>query len=205
MWDALDRRRARPFDIKPAGMLALDVARIEAGLLLIDVDFFSSRKALIDAQKYSPYELGLGRLVSLDKGRVHRPQALRARARARARAGRSSASRSTGPTSNSSTSACGLAPAVGATASRVAVPVYSGGRQVGKATSTTWSPMLKQLIALATIDRPHFADGHDARDRDDGRSGAPPRRRHGRADAVLQSAAEDGDSAGIGDLWQPSG
>ena len=37
-----------PFDIKPAGMLALDVARIEAGLLLIDVDFFSSKKALID-------------------------------------------------------------------------------------------------------------------------------------------------------------
>ena len=46
-----------------------------------------------------------------------------------------------------------------ATASRVAVPVYSGGRQVGKATSTTWSPTLKQLIALATIDRPHHNEG----------------------------------------------
>ena len=34
----------RPFDIKPAGMLALDVARVEAGLLLIDVDFFGSRR-----------------------------------------------------------------------------------------------------------------------------------------------------------------
>ena len=34
----------RPFDIQPAGMLALDVARIEAGLLLIDVDFHSSRR-----------------------------------------------------------------------------------------------------------------------------------------------------------------
>ena len=33
----------------------------------------------------------------------------------------------------------GLAPAVGATASRVAVPVYRSGRQVGRATSTTCS------------------------------------------------------------------
>jgi aminomethyltransferase len=53
-------RGGPPFDLHPAGMLALDVARIEAGLLLIDVDFVGSRKALIDAQKYTPFELGLG-------------------------------------------------------------------------------------------------------------------------------------------------
>jgi len=45
------------------------------------------------------------------------------------------------------------------TASRVAVPVYNGHRQIGKATSTTWSPTVKKLVALATIDRPHFAIG----------------------------------------------
>ena len=39
------------------------MARIEAGLLLIDVDFNSSKKAVIEQQKYSPFELGLGRLV----------------------------------------------------------------------------------------------------------------------------------------------
>ena len=48
-------------------MLALDVARVEAGLLLIDVDFNGSKKALIPAQKYTPFEMGLGRLVQLDK------------------------------------------------------------------------------------------------------------------------------------------
>jgi aminomethyltransferase len=48
---------------------------------------------------------------------------------------------------------------VAATASRVAVPVYRNGRQVGKATSTTWSPTLKRMIALATVDRPHYAVG----------------------------------------------
>src|SRR5205814_1688438 len=64
VWDAL-MAGGRPFDIHPAGMLALDVARVEAGLLLIDVDFFGSKKALIESQKYSPFEMGLGRLVQL--------------------------------------------------------------------------------------------------------------------------------------------
>jgi aminomethyltransferase len=66
VWDAL-MAEGRQFDIHPAGMLALDVARIEAGLILIEVDYFSSKKAMIESQKYSPYEIGLGRLVNLNK------------------------------------------------------------------------------------------------------------------------------------------
>jgi aminomethyltransferase len=31
--------------------------------------------------------------------------------------------------------------------------VYRHGNQIGKATSTTWSPTLKKLIALATLKR----------------------------------------------------
>src|SRR5205085_775013 len=50
-----------------AGMLALDVARVEAGLLLIEVDYSSSKKALISSQKYSPYELGFEKMVHLQK------------------------------------------------------------------------------------------------------------------------------------------
>jgi len=53
----------------------------------------------------------------------------------------------------------GMAPQVPATASRVAVPVYRAGRQVGKATSTTWSPALKRMIALASIGRESAAVG----------------------------------------------
>ena len=68
VWDSL-MDAGQAFDIHPAGMLALDVARIEAGLLLIEVDFNSSKKALIDEQKYSPFELGLGRLVHANKNR----------------------------------------------------------------------------------------------------------------------------------------
>ena len=149
----------RPFDIKPAGMLALDVARIEAGLLLIEVDFASSKKAMIAPQAYTPYEMGLGRLVNLDKGAVRRPAGASRRAARAATPVRSSVSRSSGPTSSASTRSWVSPPAVSATASRVAVPVYRSGRQIGKATSTTWSPVLKKMIALATIDRPHFGEG----------------------------------------------
>jgi aminomethyltransferase len=157
VWDAL-MEGGRPFDIKPAGMLALDVARIEAGLLLIEVDFFSSRKAMIAPQMYTPYELGMGRLVSPDKGRFIGQRALReeqARGIARQIVGLEIDWNEVEKLYD----AAGLAPAVAATASRVATPVYRNGRQVGKATSTTWSPVLKRMIALASVDRPHYAEG----------------------------------------------
>ena len=84
-------------------------------------------------------------------------------------AARSSASRCAGPTSRRSTRRVGLPPTVPAAASRVAVPVYKDSRQVGKATSTAWSPTLKRLIALAT-DRPAaLRRGHRAADGDHGR------------------------------------
>src|SRR6201988_1803295 len=64
VWDEL-MTKGKAFDIPAAGMLALDVSRIEAGLLLIDVDFNGSKKALIPAQRYTPFEMGLSRLVAL--------------------------------------------------------------------------------------------------------------------------------------------
>jgi aminomethyltransferase len=157
VWDAL-MDGGRPFDIKPAGMLALDVARIEAGLLLIEVDFFSCRKAMIPAQSYSPYELGMDRLVSLDKGRFIGQRALRGE-HARGPARRIVGLEIDWNEVEKIFDAAGLAPAVAATASRAAVPVYRNGRQVGKATSSTWSPVLKRMIALATIDKPHYTEG----------------------------------------------
>jgi len=157
VFDAL-MEGGRPFDIKPAGMLALDVARIEAGLLLIEVDFFSSRRAMIPSQMYSPYELGMDKLVSLQKGRFIGQRALRDEHR------RGADRTIVGLEIDWNEveklyDGVGLAPAVAATASRVAVPVYRNGRQVGKATSTTWSPTLKRMIALASVDRPHYALG----------------------------------------------
>jgi aminomethyltransferase len=157
VWDAL-MRGGKPFDIKPAGMLALDVARIEAGLLLIDVDFFSSKKAMIEPQKYSPYEMGLARLVNLNKARFIGQQALR-REHERGPARQVVGLEVDWPEVEAIYEQLALAPSIGATASRVAVPVYRAGRQVGRATSTTWSPTLKRLIALGTVDAPHHAAG----------------------------------------------
>jgi len=157
VWDAL-MRGGRPFDIHAAGMLALDVARVEAGLLLIDVDFNSSKKALIEGQKYTPYEMGLGRLVQLDK------QPFVGRAALAGEQRRGSAQRIVGveiswPAVEKLFDDHGLAPQIPTAASRTAVPVYKNGRQVGRATTTTWSPVLKKLIALATIATPHVAEG----------------------------------------------
>ncbi len=157
VWDAL-MEGGRPFDIKPAGMLALDVARVEAGLLLIDVDFFGSKKAMIGAQKYTPYEMGLGRLVSPQKSRFIGQQALREEQR-RGHARQVVGLEINWPEVEQIYERVGLPPAVGATASRVAVPLYRAGKQVGKATTTTWSPVLKKMIALGTVDRPHYANG----------------------------------------------
>jgi len=149
IWDAL-MEAGRPFDIKPAGMLALDVARIEAGLLLIDIDFNSSKKALIEDQKYSPFEMGLARLVNLDKQRFVGQRALQEEQK------RGPAKQIVGLEIHWTRveelyEKLALPPAVPAIASRVAVPVYSNGSQIGKATSTTWSPSLKKMIALATV------------------------------------------------------
>jgi len=157
VWDAL-MAGGRAFDIHPAGMLALDVARVEAGLLLIEVDFNSSKKALIGAQKYSPYEIGLWRLVQLDA----RPFVGRA---ALAEEHRSGPARQivgleiSWPAVEELYDDLGLAPQLAAAASRVPVPVFRNNRQVGRATTTTWSPVLKKLIALATVSAPHFAEG----------------------------------------------
>jgi aminomethyltransferase len=149
VWDAL-MQAGRAFDIHPAGMLALDVARIEAGLLLIDIDFNSSKKSLIEEQKYTPYEMGLGRLVSLDKNRYVGQTALMAES-ARGPEREIVGLEIDWPAVEALYEKIGLPPAVSAIASRVAVPVFRDGIQVGKATSSTWSPTLKKFIALATV------------------------------------------------------
>jgi aminomethyltransferase len=157
VWDAL-MEAGRRFDITPAGMLALDVARVEAGLLLIDVDFNSSRKALINAQKYTPFEMGLGRLVTTTKAPFVGRAAL-------------ADLHAAGPSRmvvglevdwtevEALYDRFGLAPAAPSAASRVAVPVAHMGQHVGRATTTAWSPTLKRLVALATIDVPFSAEG----------------------------------------------
>ena len=157
VWDALVAG-GTAFDLRPAGMLALDVARIEAGLLLIEVDFFSSRKALIPSQQYSPLEMGLGRLVQLEKAPFVGQAALR-KEKAAGAPRQIVGLEVEWPEVETLYETLQLPPAVPAAASRAAVPVYRHARQVGKATSTTWSPVLKKMIALATLEAGSAAVG----------------------------------------------
>ena len=151
VWDALVAA-GTAHGIRPAGMLALDVTRLEAGLILLEADYTSARQAMNPEQNYSPFECGLGRLVTFDKADFVGKRALEAERR-RGGPGR----RLVGLTLDwygieGLFAAQGLPPAVSPTVDRSAVPVFAPGRgQVGKATSRGWSPILKQAIALASV------------------------------------------------------
>lgn len=157
VWDALVAAGVA-HGIRPTGLLALDVARIEAGLLLIDVDFVGARRAQTVAQRYTPLEMGLDRLVDFNKDRFIGRQALADQAR------RGVPRRIVGVEVEwrgveRLYEAVGLPPLAVATASRVAVPVRLSGRQIGRMTSSTWSPVLKKMIGLATVDSASSAPG----------------------------------------------
>jgi aminomethyltransferase len=152
LWDRLIEV-GRDFGIGPAGMLALDMARLEAGLILIEVDYTSATAALIPEQSYSPFEIGLGRLVNLDKG----ADFVGRRALVAERDQGGPARRLVGldvdyEAIDGLYEAQGLPIEVSRATWRAHVPVYAGGRQVGRATSGTWSPTLKKHIALASVE-----------------------------------------------------
>ncbi len=160
-WDAL-MQAGRAYGIRPAGMLALDVVRLEAGLVLLEVDYTSARHALNPEQNYSPFELGMGKLVALDKtadfvGRLalQREQSTGGPKR------RLVGVQLDWNDIERSFSARGLPPAISASIDRSVVPVFAsrGDRQIGKLTSHGWSPILKQAIGLASVSPAHEAIG----------------------------------------------
>ncbi len=157
LWDLLIEV-GTPYGLAPAGLLALDLARIEAGLLLIDVDYISSRRAMIAMQLSSPYELGLGWTVPLDKGPFVGKRALEVE-HARGVAWQFVGLDVDWDSLERLYLDVGLAPTLPTTAWRVSVPVYRRGRQVGYATSGCWSPLLKKYLALGHVETPFAAPG----------------------------------------------
>jgi aminomethyltransferase len=150
-WDAV-MTAGKPYGIRPAGMLALDVVRLEAGLILLEVDYTSARHALNPEQNYSPAEIGLGKLVSFDKGDFVGRLALERERRAGGPQRRLVGLQLEWGSIERLYSAQGLPPAIPADVDRSSVPVFAPrGGQIGKATSRGWSPILKQAIALASV------------------------------------------------------
>lgn len=152
LWDEL-MEAGQSFKLRPTGMVALDMLRIEAGLILTAVDFISAHKTIFNVQKSAPYELGLGWTVKLDKDYFVGQAALRAE-------------QARGPQEV----LVGLVVDIGALERMYgrfhmplhlpyhswndARPVYADSHQrqrIGKATSGTWSPVLKQYIVIAHV------------------------------------------------------
>ncbi len=157
LWEVL-AGTGRGYGLAPAGLAALDIARIEAGLLLIGVDYISAHKALIPSQLSSPYELGLGWTVNLEKGAFIGRQALLAE-KIKGPAWKLAGLEVSWPALEAAFGRVDLPPQVTGRASRAPVPLYKNGRQVGQITSSTFSPILKKYIALGSIERGFGRDG----------------------------------------------
>jgi len=158
VWDALIAA-GTPYGITPAGIWALDIARIEAGLIMLDVDYFSTHHALIEDQKSSPFEINLGWTVSRDKGPFNGRHALvneRMSPAAWALVGLAVDWDSL----EAIHAERRLPPRLPSVAWRTSQPVYRGGAQVGYATSGCWSPLLKKYLALAHLQAPQYAVGN---------------------------------------------
>ena len=157
VWDRL-MEVGFDYGIAPAGIFALDLVRIEAGLVMADVDYHSSHRALIEEQTSSPYELSLDWTVNLDKGPFNGRQALMAE-RQRGPAWRFVGIEVDWESLEGLYAFHGLPPALPSVAWRTSTPIYRNDTQIGYASSGCWSPLLKKYLALAHIKAPHFAPG----------------------------------------------
>ena len=158
VWDALIAA-GHDYNIVPCGILAMDMARVEAGLVMLDVDYTCAHAAWIDSQKSSPYELGLDWTVQLDKPGYFVGRAALEREKAEGPAWRMMGVEVDWSGMEKLYAAVGLPPQIPAMAVRGSLPIYRDGKQVGYASTSTWSPVLKKYIALAHLQRPHFEPG----------------------------------------------
>lgn len=152
VWDAL-MAAGKPHGIEPAGLDALDVTRIEAGFILLGVDYYSSHKVILESRKSTPLELGFGWMVDLERGSFIGRDAIAAEMK-RGPVWHLVGLEVSWEELEALYAGFNLPPSLPATARRDALPVYDAeGRQVGQATSHTWSPLLKKYLAIASVRR----------------------------------------------------
>ena len=158
VWDALISA-GTPYGLEPAALDAMDMTRVEAGFVLNGIDYFSAHQCLIESRKSTPYELGLGWTVKLERDYFNGQKALQKE------------SREGSPWAfvgleldwdeyEALFRRHGLPPQVPSGAWRGGIPVYDlNHRQIGQATSGTWSPILKKNLALASVHQPYSREG----------------------------------------------
>jgi len=150
VWDAV-WEAGEPHGIRPAGIRALDVARVEAGLILIEVEYTSARHAISPEQMYSPFEIGLGRLVDLGKPSFVGRRALELERRRGGPPRRLVGLELDWGGIEAMFARHGLPPMVSPVVNRDPVPVYREDRRVGRATSLTWGPTIKTMVGFGSV------------------------------------------------------
>ena len=149
LWDAL-RSAGRAYGLEPAGIEALDMVRIEAGLIMLGVDYHSAPHVTIDARRSTPYEIGLDRCVQLDHGAFMGQDALRAEA-ARGASWKMVGVEADWLGLEQLYASYDLPPGLSPAASRATLPLYADGEFAGQVTSSVWSPLLKRHLSLASV------------------------------------------------------
>jgi aminomethyltransferase len=141
-----------PYGIRAAGLDAMDVTRIEAGFIMNGVDYYSAHHCLVESRKSSPYELGLGWTVQLDREPFVGQTALKKEKEQGS--GRLFVGLDIDWAEIEAVfDQYGLAPELPSSAWRDGRPVYDeNGQWIGQATSGVWSPTLKQNLALAQVE-----------------------------------------------------
>ena len=158
VWDALIEA-GRDYGIVPCGILAMDMARVEAGLFMIDVDYTAANHAWIGGQKSTPFEMGLGWTVALDKPGYFVGRRALEREHKEGSAWKLIGLEVDWQGLEQLYARVGLPPQIPGMAMRGSLPVMHAGKQIGYASTSTWSPVLKKYIALAHVQRPHYEPG----------------------------------------------
>lgn len=158
VWDALMEAGA-DYGIAPVGILAMDMARVEAGLFMLDVDYTSTTHAWIEAQKSSPFELGLDWTVALDKPGYFVGRKALEKEKREGPAWKMVGLEVDWDGMEKIYKQVGLPPQIPGMAVRASLPVMVGDVQVGYASTSSWSPLLKKYIALAHLQRPYYEIG----------------------------------------------
>jgi aminomethyltransferase len=160
VWDAL-MEAGKENGVTPCGILAMDMARVEAGLFMVDVDYTASNHAWIEGQKSSPLEMGLDWAVSLDKKGYFVGRRALEREKREGSAWKLVGLDIAWEGLERLFGEVGLPPQIPQMAVRGSLPVMIDGKQIGYASTSTWSPVLKKYIALAHVQRPHYEPGTD--------------------------------------------
>ena len=159
VWDALISA-GQDYGITPVGILAMDMARVEAGLFMIEVDYTAANHAWIQAQKSSPFELGLGWTVNLDKQGYFVGRPALEREKREGSEWKLMGLEVEWDGIQHLFANVDLPPEIPNMAVRASLPVMAGNHnQVGYVSTSTWSPLLKKYIALAHLQKPYYQVG----------------------------------------------